>query len=166
MIIGVISDTHGLLRAEALEALRGSESIVHAGDIGDPAILDKLSEIAPVTAVWGNVDCEAWARKLPETNMLETGGISIYVLHNIDQLDLKPDAAGFAAYAAPVISALAPAVGGSDRCIAVGDCGCQLRLYFCPDYWQYSTFENCGGIRRSSVRAALASIRIRVCRFF
>jgi len=95
--IGVISDTHGLLRAEAVEALRGSEVIIHAGDVGDPDILATLGEIAPVTAVRGNVDTEAWARKLPETNVLEIGGVSIYVLHNIDQLDLKPEAAGFAA---------------------------------------------------------------------
>ena len=95
--IGVISDTHGLLRPEAVEALRGSDAIIHAGDVGDPDILENLSRIAPVTAVRGNVDTEPWARKLPETNVLEIAGVSIYVLHNIDQLDLKPEAAGFAA---------------------------------------------------------------------
>lgn len=97
MIIGVISDTHGLLRPEALEALKGSDQIIHAGDVGDPAILDRLAKIAPVTAVRGNVDHGAWAKKLPETNVLEVGGVSIYVLHNLDTLDLKPEAAGFAA---------------------------------------------------------------------
>src|SRR5579864_3600177 len=97
MVIGVISDTHGLLRAEAVKALRGSDAIIHAGDVGDPDLLSELSKIAPVTAVRGNVDTESWARKLPETNVLEVDGISIYVLHNIDQLDLKPAAAGFAA---------------------------------------------------------------------
>jgi hypothetical protein len=97
MVIGVISDTHGLLRPEAVEALRGSDAIIHAGDVGDPEILAKLTEIAPVTAVRGNVDTEPWARKLPETNVLEIGGVSIYLLHNIDQLDLKPEAAGFSA---------------------------------------------------------------------
>jgi putative phosphoesterase len=95
--IGVISDTHGLLRPEAVEALRGSHAIIHAGDIGDQEILAKLTEIAPVTAVRGNVDTEPWARNLPETNVLEIDGVSIYALHNIDQLDLKPEAAGFAA---------------------------------------------------------------------
>lgn len=95
MLIGVISDTHGMLRPEALEALRGSDAIIHAGDVGDPAILDHLAEIAPVTAVRGNVDHGAWARKLPETNVLEIGGVSIYVLHILDRLDLKPEAAGF-----------------------------------------------------------------------
>jgi uncharacterized protein len=95
-IIGVISDTHGLLRPEALAALRGSDYIIHAGDIGDPVILEKLSKIAPVTAIRGNVDREVWARKIPETNVLEAGGVSIYVLHNLQQLDLKPEAAGFA----------------------------------------------------------------------
>jgi|SRR5579864_457729 putative phosphoesterase len=97
MVIGVISDTHGLLRPEAVEALRGSDAIIHAGDVGDPEILAKLTEIAPVTAVRGNVDTEPWARKLPETNVLEVGDVPIYVLHNIDQLDLKPEAAGFSA---------------------------------------------------------------------
>lgn len=97
MLIGVISDTHCLLRPEALEALRGSEQIIHAGDVGDPAILDRLAKIAPVTAVRGNVDHGAWARKLPETNVLEIGGASIYVLHILDRLDLKPEAVGFLA---------------------------------------------------------------------
>jgi len=93
--IGIISDTHGLLRPEALAALRGSGYIIHAGDIGDSAILKQLAEIAPVTAIRGNVDREAWARKIPSTNVLEVGGISIYVLHNLNELDLKPEAAGF-----------------------------------------------------------------------
>lgn len=97
MLIGVISDTHGLLRPEAVEALRGSDAIIHAGDVGDPAILAKLREIAPVRAVRGNVDRGAWARNLPETNVLEVSGITIYILHIIEQLDLKPEAAGFAA---------------------------------------------------------------------
>lgn len=96
ILIGVISDTHGLLRPEALEALRGSEHIIHAGDVGSPEILERLSAIAPVTAVRGNVDKAAWARKLPETQVLEMGGVSIYVLHDLAQLDLKPIAAGFA----------------------------------------------------------------------
>ena len=95
--IGVISDTHGLLRPAALEALRGSAHIIHAGDVGSPEILEKLSAIAPVTAVRGNVDKSAWSRELPETQVLELGGISIYVLHDLAQLDLKPKAAGFAA---------------------------------------------------------------------
>ena len=97
MIIGVISDTHGLLRPEAVDALRRSQHIIHAGDVGNPAILDRLAEIAPVSAVRGNVDHGAWAKKLPETNVIEIGDISIYVLHNLDTLDLKPEAAGFAA---------------------------------------------------------------------
>ena len=97
MIIGVISDTHGLLRPEALAALQGSHYIIHAGDIGDPQILDKLAEIAPVTAVRGNVDHGAWAKKIPETNVLEIGKISLYILHSIEELDLKPETAKFAA---------------------------------------------------------------------
>lgn len=95
--IGVISDTHGLLRPEALQALRGSDFIIHAGDIGNPKILDDLAQIAPVTAVRGNVDRDGWALRIPETDVLEAGGVSICVLHDIQQLDLKPEAAGFAA---------------------------------------------------------------------
>ena len=94
-LLGVISDTHGLLRPEALQALRGSNRIIHAGDVGDPEILDKLGAIAPVTAVRGNIDKGAWARKLPETQVVELGGVSIYVLHDLAQIDLKPEAAGF-----------------------------------------------------------------------
>lgn len=97
MIIGVISDTHGLLRPEALAALKGSDYIIHAGDIGEPQILDKLAAIAPLTAVRGNVDHAEWAQEIPATNILEIDGISIYVLHNLKELDLKPEAAKFAA---------------------------------------------------------------------
>ena len=95
--IGVISDTHGLLRPEALAGLQGSDYIIHAGDVEDPQILDRLKEIAPVAAVRGNVDYGPWADKIPETNVLEAEGVSIYVLHILDRLDLKPEAAGFAA---------------------------------------------------------------------
>jgi putative phosphoesterase len=93
--IGVISDTHGLLRPEAMEALRGSGHIVHAGDLGAPEMLARLAGIAPVTAVRGNVDEGAWARKLAETEVVELGGITIYVLQDLARLDLKPGAAGF-----------------------------------------------------------------------
>jgi putative phosphoesterase len=85
-----------LLRPEAIEALRGADHIIHAGDVGSLEILEELSNIAPVTAVRGNVDKGAWSRTLPETQVLELGGISIYVLHDLAQLDLKPKAAGFA----------------------------------------------------------------------
>lgn len=95
--IGIISDTHSLLRPEALVALEGSHYIIHAGDVGDPGILTRLREIAPVTAVRGNVDRGAWARALPKTEALELAGISIYVLHILTELDLKPEAAGFSA---------------------------------------------------------------------
>jgi putative phosphoesterase len=95
ILIGVISDTHGLLRPEAMEVLRGSEHIIHAGDVGSPEILEKLSTLAPVLAVRGNIDQGAWSRRLAETQVLELGGVSIYVLHDLAQLDLKPKAAGF-----------------------------------------------------------------------
>jgi putative phosphoesterase len=92
--VGLISDTHGLLRPEALDTLRGSDHIVHAGDIGGAALLAELARIAPVTAIRGNVDKGTWAAALPETEMLEIGGVRIYIIHNIAELDLDPAAAG------------------------------------------------------------------------
>jgi putative phosphoesterase len=97
MIVGVISDTHGLLRPEAVERLRGSEHIIHAGDIGSPEIIPALETIAPVTAIRGNIDQEAWARRFPETEIAELAGVNIYVIHDVNALDLNPKAAGFAA---------------------------------------------------------------------
>ena len=97
MLVGVISDTHGLLRPEAIEALRGSEHIIHAGDIGAPEIIPALEEIAPVSAIRGNVDREPWAKKFPETDVVELAGVHIYVIHDLKALDLNPRAAGFAA---------------------------------------------------------------------
>ncbi|HXY26373.1 MAG TPA: metallophosphoesterase family protein [Candidatus Acidoferrum sp.] len=93
--IGLISDTHGLLRPQALDVLRGSDLIIHAGDVGKPEILDSLRALAPVVAVRGNVDKEDWARTLPETAVAEAGAVSIYVLHDVNALDLDPKAAGF-----------------------------------------------------------------------
>jgi len=95
--IGVIADTHGLLRREAIAALEGSDEILHAGDIGDAVILDRLRDIAPVAAVRGNADHGAWAVKLPETEYLEVEGVSLYVLHILSKLDLVPEAAGISA---------------------------------------------------------------------
>jgi uncharacterized protein len=97
MIIGVISDTHGLLRPEAVELLRGSAHIIHAGDIGSPEIIPALEKIAPVTAIRGNVDTQPWARKFAETEVVELVGLHIYVVHDVKALDLNPRAAGFAA---------------------------------------------------------------------
>ena len=93
--IGLISDTHGLLRDEALQALRGSDLIIHAGDVGDSKILEALAELAPTVAVRGNVDTQAWAKSLPETAVAEAGSVNIYVLHDVNTLDLDPSAAGF-----------------------------------------------------------------------
>jgi hypothetical protein len=95
MRVGIISDTHGLLRPEAEHALRGVDLIVHAGDVGHPEVLTKLRRIAPVFAVRGNVDTDAWAQQLPLTTVVEAGGASFYVLHNLRELDLRPDAAKF-----------------------------------------------------------------------
>jgi putative phosphoesterase len=90
--IGLISDTHGLLRPQALEALAGSDYIIHGGDIGDAAILEELACIAPVTAVRGNNDTAAWADSVRETEALSAGGLDIYVIHDLAQLDLDPTA--------------------------------------------------------------------------
>jgi len=97
MRIGVISDTHGMLRLEAEGALQGVDLIVHAGDVGKAEILTRLKRIAPVFAVRGNVDTQDWARELPVTSVVEAGGANLYVLHNLSELDLNPKAAGFQA---------------------------------------------------------------------
>jgi putative phosphoesterase len=93
--IGLISDTHGLLRPQALRALEGSDLIIHAGDVGNPEILETLKTLAPVFAVRGNVDTEPWALALPESEVIETDSATIYVLHDVHALDLDPIAAGF-----------------------------------------------------------------------
>ena len=95
--VGVISDTHGLLRHEAVAALKGSHVIVHAGDVGRPEVLDGLSEIAPTWAVRGNIDTEAWAMRLPATQAVKVGSLVLWVLHNSSELDLDPVAANIAA---------------------------------------------------------------------
>ena len=97
MLLGIISDTHGLMRSEALHALREANLIIHAGDVGGPEILAQLKTIAPVFAVRGNVDTQAWARELPSAAIVEAAGISLYVLHKLQELDLKPEACGFRA---------------------------------------------------------------------
>jgi putative phosphoesterase len=97
VIVGVISDTHGLLRPEAVELLRGSEHIIHAGDIGAPEIIAELEKIAPVTAIRGNVDTQEWARRFAEIEVVELAGLYLYVIHDANALDLNPKAAGFAA---------------------------------------------------------------------
>ena len=94
-LIGVISDTHGLIRPESLRALRGAELIIHAGDIGKPDVIETLKSIAPVVAIRGNNDREKWARKFPETAVVEVGEVRIYLIHNIKEIKIDPSAAGF-----------------------------------------------------------------------
>lgn len=96
-IVGLISDTHGLLRPEAVDALRDSDFIIHSGDIGDEQVLRELTRIAPVTAIRGNVDRGKWALALPDRDFVEIAGALIYVIHNVAELDLDPAAAGFQA---------------------------------------------------------------------
>jgi len=95
--IGVVSDTHGLVRPEAIAALRGCDLVLHAGDVGRPEVIDAFREIAPTVAVRGNVDGGAWAEALPLTEVVEAAGHSLYMLHDISELDLDPAAVGFAA---------------------------------------------------------------------
>ena len=94
MRVGVISDTHGLLRPEALDLLRGSDHILHAGDVGKPEILDMLRTVAPVTAIRGNIDENGACAGLPATEAVELGGVLFYMIHSIADLDLNPVAAG------------------------------------------------------------------------
>ncbi len=93
--IGVVSDTHGLLRGQVREAFAGVELILHAGDVGKPEVLAELGSIAPVLAVRGNVDRGEWANALPETQVTEIGGVWVYMLHDLGRLDIEPAARGF-----------------------------------------------------------------------
>ena len=93
--VGVVSDTHGLVRPEAVKALAGSELIIHAGDVGGPEVLEELGRIAPVVAVRGNNDRGAWAETLAEYEAVEVNGAFVYVLHDLKELDIAPAAAGF-----------------------------------------------------------------------
>ena len=93
-LIGVISDTHGLVRPQALQALRGVDLIIHAGDIGAPEVMDALKSIAPVVAIKGNNDNEAWATSLPDTKLVQLNAAKLYVIHNVKELDCDPVARG------------------------------------------------------------------------
>jgi len=93
--LGIISDTHGLLRPQAIAALRGCDAIIHAGDVGAPSVLEELRELAPLFVVRGNVDRDAWADNLPPTELIEMGGRSLYVLHDLADLNLDPPTAEF-----------------------------------------------------------------------
>ncbi|NVK41879.1 MAG: metallophosphoesterase family protein [Oceanospirillaceae bacterium] len=95
LLVGVLSDTHGLLRPEALEALRDCDHILHAGDIGREDVIHRLKAIAPLTAIRGNVDRDAWAYSWPDTAELELAGCNIYMLHNLHELDFDPATEGF-----------------------------------------------------------------------
>jgi putative phosphoesterase len=97
MTVGVISDTHGLLRPQAMEALQGSHLIVHAGDVGSADVLDHLRAIAPTIAVRGNVDTGAWADRLPTTKVVDVADVHLYLLHELARLGIDPRAAGYAA---------------------------------------------------------------------
>jgi putative phosphoesterase len=97
LLIGVIAGTHGLIRQEAFEALKDSDLVVHAGDIGTPHVLDSLRAIAPVVAMRGNIDREEWAQALPKFEIVEVAHVFLYVIHDLNELELDPGAAGFSA---------------------------------------------------------------------
>ena len=97
IVVGVISDTHGLMRPAALAALRGSDLIIHAGDVGRPEVIETLRKLAPIFVVRGNVDTAGWAASLPMTETVTVGELSFFVIHEISALDRDPAAAGFAA---------------------------------------------------------------------
>ena len=96
-LIGLISDTHGLVRPQALETLRGVDLIIHAGDIGKAEVLDALKPIAPLHAIKGNNDCGAWAKKLPDTKSFSVGGVKLFLIHDVHDLDFDPSKRGIAA---------------------------------------------------------------------
>jgi putative phosphoesterase len=95
MRIGIISDTHGLLRPEAIKQLAGADHIIHAGDIGAPEVIEGLRRIAPTTAIRGNIDVGEWAKDYPDSELVVLGGRSLYVLHNLKEIKLDPAASGF-----------------------------------------------------------------------
>ena len=96
-LVGVISDTHGLLQPAAIEVFKGTDLIIHAGDVGKPDILEDLQVIAPVEAVRGNMDVDNWARKLPETKLIKVGSVLLYVIHDVYKIDIEPAKAGISA---------------------------------------------------------------------
>jgi len=97
ILVGIISDTHGLIRPEAVAALKGADLIIHAGDVGSPDVLDALRKLAPTFVVRGNIDKADWAGALPATTDVEIGGLMFHVLHDIAELDVDPAAVGYAA---------------------------------------------------------------------
>jgi putative phosphoesterase len=128
--VGLISDTHGLLRPEARAFAGSCDYIIHGGDIGSAAILDELSALAPLTAVKGNNDRQAWAARLPETEMIRVGGVFIYVIHDIAQLDIEPHDAG----AQVIVSGHShkPGIGLRDGILYVNPGSCGPRRFNLP----------------------------------
>ena len=150
--IGVLSDTHGLLRPEAVEFLRGSDLIVHAGDIGAPDVLEALRAVAPVTAVRGNNDREPWAESIAESEVLQVGEVLVYVIHDIAELDVDPAAGGFRV----VVSGHShkPGIGERDGVLYVNPGSCGPRRFKLPIAAAELIVE--GG----SVEAKLAELKV------
>ena len=146
--IGLISDTHGLMRPEALAALAGVAHLVHAGDIGSAEILAQLGKVAPVTAVRGNNDRESWARGLAEHEVAEIAGKSIYVLHDLKEIDLDPAAAGFSV----VVSGHShkPSITTKDDVLYVNPGSAGPRRFKLPIC--VGTIEIAGDVMRAAIR--------------
>lgn len=150
--IGLISDTHGLLRPEALEALRGSDRIVHAGDIGDAGILEALARIAPVTAVRGNNDTGPWASRIRETETLTAGGVEIHVIHDISRLAGDPAAQGMSVVVSGHSHRPAQAIRGGVLYINPGSAG--------PRRFSLPVSVGCLEISGSGVEPSLIELRL------
>lgn len=151
MRIGLISDTHGLLRPEALHALAGVEHIIHAGDIGGPEVIESLRNIAPVDAVRGNNDKGPWAAQFPERLALEFGGVGIHVLHDVNELDVDPAAAGFRVIIAG--HSHKPHITDREGVLFVNPGSAGPRRFSLPVTLGYLTVEN--GSARAEIRPLL-----------
>jgi len=149
--IGLISDTHGLLRPEALHALAGVEHIIHAGDIGGPDVIESLRNIAPVDAVRGNNDKGPWAAQFPERLALEFGGVGIHVLHDVNELDVDPAAAGFRVIIAG--HSHKPHITDREGVLFVNPGSAGPRRFSLPVTLGYLTVEN--GSARAEIRPLL-----------
>jgi putative phosphoesterase len=148
--IGLISDTHGLLRPEATHGLAGVQRIIHAGDIGKPEVLEQLRAIAPVDAVRGNNDKGAWAADIPNHQTLEIGGVAIHVLHDVNELEVDPEAAGIQVVVAG--HSHRPAVTKRDRILFVNPGSAGPRRFSLP--------VSIGFIQVSAGRASAEILRI------
>jgi hypothetical protein len=160
LVVGLIADTHGLLRPEAAAALAGSDLILHAGDVGGPEVLAALAAIAPVRAVRGNNDHGPWAAALPAADVIQAGGAMIYLLHDVHDLDLEPCAAGVAA----VVSGHShrPAIAEKDGVLFVNPGSAGPRRFTLPVAVARLTIRPAGAAAQGAAAAAAAVLRAEI----